>query len=818
MENYKKLGFDQPLPGATGRIDIVDPRTEERERLEAARRTVDEASRSLLDIDPAQRDEVVAQEIREGAIESPEEPLEELETGVKGILQAAEGGEETAWAMEALPTEEVTEAVETALDGGIPVEVVECAVQAIDQVSEARQPNGATERIDVIVGLQSVDAQKEAERRRDSLRLDFRDNLAIVTPEEGDPAYQRQRELIATTHNPMNDLDRRFGIRNREALDAMKQDAIDHLQQPTARRKGEALVDASGLERRPIVDISLPEETRIMVGEQVELRQRTFQEALAALDACDGSEAGKQALRDQLLSEASGTLYEGGILSRYYGKDALTTKGGYRDNASARGTLPDLFVGEVDIANYNQLQQKLQDVIGVDIDMMAELGDRVIGVASNMFAEGTQFMHATRQPALDAIVNRGGIAPRSMTLHGTERQGSGLHGAYVHLTAPGSVATEYGDVYIGIPVETVMKHSPRLQLESDYASNVFHRGETKLHQQEVMTDVTFNDPSAADMPQAFRFALDQMAQNKFGLRHTDIGQGQYNNFSFAATGEAGSAGNYMYPIDELNIYISGKDGGSIASRYPAKADLVASRTIMAADTDSLAVQSHDPRDYLELPTPDLNKPLRCFTPGRSELVAFDENSIEQTINKTTLELGRTESSLPMTVENIVPGKVGAFFGPLIKNGEDPRRVIEVTMKELAEGSARPLDWVLQYEGVKTAMEQAGVSAADVAASIPSIRLDEALGAALTLHENRGMGTELSGVYDSEGGEQFVRELAESLYARDLRSFAHRVDQLGRNGYVIRPDQEAAIQVVKQQIEEERRLKAEMTPDLSDMMM
>lgn len=202
--------------------------------------------------------------------------------------------------------------------------------------------------------------------------------------------------------------------------------------------------------------------------------------------------------------------------------------------------------------------------------------ERVVGLAQyNVLCSGTVMVHSGDYIA---ITESGGLSPRSM------REGNGAQsentssGGLIHFTGD-STHCFYGDSCFGITIDDVVKKTPYLFYEpgividnngqghsNDRAGTVQKRCDTwrrgMYGTSQRMSKVMLGRHGGR-MPKFVQARLDSATTRAAeGLAGADIGIGERNNFSFAASEDKEMAAKYTYELgdDLFTICRMGDDG------------------------------------------------------------------------------------------------------------------------------------------------------------------------------------------------------------------------------------------------------------------
>ena len=533
-------------------------------------------------------------------------------------------------------------------------------------------------------------------------------------------------------------------------VDVFSTDLAERFAQPKAVRNGQEITMGNGEVLRPIVDIGMDKATIETVSRMIEARSRGLDEAMAALN--EASQSG----RPMSIRDCEQLLVETGAWSRHRGAFIDTRNDG-------GGTIADLYADPALLERFERLDSLVEAVSGTRTNSPERLENGVINMMAFSFAGGTELIHATRSQNLAHIARDGVIAPRSRQKHGAET-GRNLNGAYIHMTGPGTVAYEYTDgrgsgSVIGVPIETVVEHSPYLQLEGEYTGDDFQRdGETHSMQYEI-GKITINYLAGA--PAVIREALQsQHDRLAGGMRASNIGQGRYNNFTFAASGEAATAGDYEYPLDEVFVYSS--DAMHID-------DLVANTQYGRTLSRRTIAGAHgEPLGALPIGNSNLEGSVTLFAPISAREVAFTEAS------------AGNRSALEVTIENVAPEAIPQYMDQLIARGDDPSVVLDAALESTSSIQGNEGAIVDAYLRQRDCYEQAGIDFGSLLNRLDTAGL-RALGTSLSFGPEHKVMTQ-------EQQQTFATIYGDKLYQDFPSQFVDAAEQLQAMGYRLAGEQ------------------------------
>jgi len=337
-------------------------------------------------------------------------------------------------------------------------------------------------------------------------------------------------------------------------------EAQDLMAIPEEQRLGTEIIDEFGEARCPIIDIELLDEEDVKdVQEQVNLRKSGFNK-----------------IEEFLLQVGSNSEHDiDGELAHQVADIALKHDIIRPDNQERLTTIADLYISETDVRQMQQIDEAMHDsTTGKRYVTMAT--ERVVGLAQyNVLCSGAVMVHSGDYIA---IIGSGGLSPRSM------REGNGAQsentssGGLIHFTGD-STRCFYGDSCFGITIDDVVKKTPYLFYEpgividnngqghsNDRAGTVQKRCDTwrqgMYGTSQRMSKVMLGR-HGGDMPKFVQARLDSAATRAAeGLAGADIGIGERNNFSFAASEDKEMAAKYTYELgdDLFTICRMGDDG------------------------------------------------------------------------------------------------------------------------------------------------------------------------------------------------------------------------------------------------------------------
>lgn len=575
-------------------------------------------------------------------------------------------------------------------------------------------------------------------------------------------------------------LEKTFG---KEPIEALKKDTIEQFEKPLGQRKGQSIIDEySGRERRPIMDIRLEGHSSELVSAELAKRSKGLDEALVAIAQMAAKPEYRKTSEygDHKLDQYAEVMRDLGVWNRSHGQLLKSYSDvTYRDLESTGGTVADLYLDDVDMAKYREIDALINEANGTEVDSVSMLADGVANLAAHTFPSGVELIHALPPDSFDAVVRQGAIAPRSQVLHGVKRT-TQLNGGFTHMTMPGSAAYEYthgSATLVGIPIDTVIKKSPYMHLEHDYVGNTFRKKgeEHNSSTQYEMSKMVINDIASA--PKVFQSALHAMHDNlEGGMRASDIAQGKLNNLSFAASNNVETAATYSYPIDEISIY--SEDVSlirSTAEKFPEKADMLYERTTVV-DGES----GERPISAISLPSFDMqdNAPITVFSPMSSKEVAFTEGDVGNAFNQSTVEV---------SMDTIVPGTEAKFMDQLLESGMNPHEVVAKALDAVNEKGGFANDLFKSFARNQDTYGKAGISAASLVESISTAQLDEIN----TLNKDYPW-----------SDAAFVSSYANRLYSENSSAFAHEALALQEYGYALTGEQLAAVERHQQELDKQ----------------
>ena len=352
-----------------------------------------------------------------------------------------------------------------------------------------------------------------------------------------------------------------IGGYDRKLYEEYREEAQDLMTIPEEQRLGTEIIDEFGEARRPIIDIELLDEEDIKdVQEQINLRKGGFNKI------------------EELLLQVSGNSehdIDGKELAHQVADIALEYDITRPDNQGRLTTIADLYISETDVHQMQQIDEAMHDfTTGERYVTMAT--ERVVRLAQyNVLCSGTVMVHSGDYLSVTAS---GGLSPRSM------REGNGAQsentssGGLIHFTGD-STHCFYGDSCFGITIDDVVKKTPYLFYEpgividnngqghsNDRAGATQKRRDTwqqEMHGTSQRMSKVMLGRHGGDMPKFVQARLDSATTRAAeGLAGADIGIGERNNFSFAASEDKEMAAKYKYELgdDLFTICRMGDDG------------------------------------------------------------------------------------------------------------------------------------------------------------------------------------------------------------------------------------------------------------------
>lgn len=312
---------------------------------------------------------------------------------------------------------------------------------------------------------------------------------------------------------------------------------------------------------RPIIDIELLDEEDIKdVQEQVNLRKSGFNK-----------------IEEFLLQVGSNSEHDidGKELAHQVADIALKHDIIRPDNQERLTTIADLYISETDVRQMQQIDEAMHDfTTGKRYETMA--AERVVGLTEfNLLCSGTVMVHSGDYLS---VTESGGLSPRSMREgNGAQKEGSSS-GGLIHFTGD-STRCFYGDSCFGITIDDVVKKTPYLFYEPGIVIDNNGQGHSNdrvgLLQKRCDTwrqgmygtsqrmSKVMLGRHGGRMPKFVQARLDSATTRAAeGLAGADIGIGERNNFSFAASEDKEMAAKYKYELgdDLFTICRMGDDG------------------------------------------------------------------------------------------------------------------------------------------------------------------------------------------------------------------------------------------------------------------
>ena len=352
-----------------------------------------------------------------------------------------------------------------------------------------------------------------------------------------------------------------IGGYDRKLYEEYREEAQDLMTIPEEQRLGTEIIDEFGEARRPIIDIELLDEEDIKdVQEQINLRKGGFNKIEELLLQVSGNSE-HDIDRKELAHQVADIALKHDIIRP--------------DNQERLTTIADLYISETDVRQMQQIDEAMHDsTTGKRYVTMAT--ERVVGLAQyNVLCSGAVMVHSGDYLS---VTGSGGLSPRSM------REGNGAQsentssGGLIHFTGD-STHCFYGDSCFGITIDDVVKKTPYLFYEpgividnngqghsNDRAGATQKRRDTwrqgMYGTSQRMSKVMLGK-HGGNMPKFVQARLDSATTRATeGLAGADIGIGERNNFSFAASEDKEMAAKYKYELgdDLFTICRMGDDG------------------------------------------------------------------------------------------------------------------------------------------------------------------------------------------------------------------------------------------------------------------
>lgn len=698
-----------------------------------------------------------------------------------------------------------------AMDGGHNVAVLAAALEqqpleplgdALQEIAAVKGDDAVNQVIEAIEDAENLGLEREESGSTDTYRkllnIDPRNNFTVRVI----PGEDNDRASMLTHLTPA--IERKLGTSNPEEIALMECDTTERFTVPNTERVGEA-IEIHNEVRRPIMDISIEDEAaRAAVKEALEKRLVGFETVFKELSETQGKTAEeRRTILHEITDPRDGLLVRSGVWSRRYG-DRLSSEGNGNLFGRPRGTVADLYIDPSDIEQYEVLDERLNALAGevaphlglTPYDSLSELTERVASVAELTFPSGVELMHRTKWESFGRILSQGQLATRGMMLHFADnsKRGLNLNGAFVHFTPPGTSAEEYGDVLIGVPIDTIVRHSPRLQLEAEYIRNIFQRDGKDYATQEVMGAFTINQPDEERVtPLVFRKAL-QALQDTIakGANRLDIKQGSVDNLSFAASNDKQTASSYLYPLTEIHAYTDNPSKvDEMAATYPELSQKLYSVTssivgVTREVEDLRGVKyTHAPLREVNLPNFSVrNGSLKVYAPIYAEEVPFTEAVMAAT---------HAGSQLDFSLETTVAESLPRLSGRLVNDAdEDPEAVFArmmnvVNAKKL---NVSPVDALQGYLEGRERFQDKGITIENLAKTIAlpkALMLVKAM-PDQSLSESEFKAWNQLGI-TPEDARELTQVVGDRLFEDDRANFVRNYAMLQSRGYKISAAQE-----------------------------
>lgn len=529
--NNNKLKIPHDFPShLTGDVEIVTPAQEQLNELQRRVEMVRSESNTIKEL---------YNEVAEQQNSTPETTNEAVDSIVAdavadGAKSIGPGAKEAAIA---------AAIVEIGLPGDQPKTAEQLEAIAAANIDSTEAVVGAAEQAGVDTDEVARELQEKEHEKKIKPEL-FSDGIQLV-----------DRKSVTRNY------DGYIGGYDRKLYEEYREEAQDLMTIPEEQRLGTEIIDEFGEARRPIIDIELLDEEDIKdVQEQINLRKGGFNKI------------------EELLLQVGGNSehdIDGRELAHQVADIALKHDIIRPDNQERLTTIADLYISETDVRQMQQIDEAMHDsTTGKRYVTMAT--ERVVGLAQyNVLCSGTVMVHSGDYIA---ITESGGLSPRSM------REGNGAQsentssGGLIHFTGD-STHCFYGDSCFGITIDDVVKKTPYLFYEpgividnngqghsNDRAGATQKRRDTwqqEMHGTSQRMSKVMLGRHGGDMPKFVQARLDSATTRAAeGLAGADIGIGERNNFSFAASEDKETAANYTYELsdDLFTICRMGDDG------------------------------------------------------------------------------------------------------------------------------------------------------------------------------------------------------------------------------------------------------------------
>jgi hypothetical protein len=728
--------------------------------------------------------------------------LDALIVGIQEVQTTPDNPLETVIQDGVVPRKDVTHAIETIADAGA-TNVAETMARRITEVEHSANSTN-------LLGTKFIEnTPLESQIRKHYGMPEGVGTIRVVSQPEQRLVDQAVGNVLRL-HNSMQRAwqERVFG---KVELAELRQDALDHFEKPVLERKGEPIM-VDGQEKRPIMDISLDAAAKAEVQTMLVERAQGLTSMLEKLRDLQTSGI------KMPMSQIEELLYQSKAWSRPQGNFIGVTG---REGQNTGGTVADLYLDSNDLQKYDQIDQLLQQVHhGFTISSREQLANRILQLASSSFPSGVELVHAIKHDTIPDILDHGALATRSQRRHGSQQFNPRLNGAFIHMTGPGDLVVGYGaSLVAGIPIDTIIRHSPYLHLEDDLTHNKTPRGGSMQYHMQPMT---LN--SLDDAPLAFRTALESLHANiAKGLADVDIAEGRYDNWSFSAGATPDTAGQYSYPLTELSLYATphGQEAAWQHTNAQQKKLFIDRATIFyPAEEDTGLVKTNIQNLHIlggekavllnaaTLPNFTLNEKggLVLYAPASAREVPFGESKAGNSTEYT---------SLGFKLENIKPEAVPQHIDGLIADGMSPTDAFQAALESVNTKGGSAVGLISSYVGGMSTLLKAGISPTEFMNGFSDQTIKDKGTTMLRRIENlydeteradpSKMAEDVRWFYESwnERGQyaspaikaSLIKPLGDRLYTVAPEAFARNVARLEQYGYVLTDTQKQAVEAI-----------------------
>jgi len=222
------------------------------------------------------------------------------------------------------------------------------------------------------------------------------------------------------------------------------------------------------------------------------------------------------------------------------------------------GDMTDLYMRTEDVQKREDLAARLQSSslfsqaisqTNIGYFLQYNQAERVQACVEGIIPEGTELFHSTKR--VDDIIASGRFGTRLEAGLMGETE-TGTHSNLLHFGEVGKINGHYGNDIIGVPIEKIVERAPYIQQENGYeAGRDKYGGPNGSYSQHLgKVELPTTGEGVALVVRQRVAKIKDRFENGVLAQGTNGGA---NNITFAASREAGSAGQYSFDVEDCSI-------------------------------------------------------------------------------------------------------------------------------------------------------------------------------------------------------------------------------------------------------------------------